>query len=122
MRVTLRAERLFGRGADDHGEERVRVSVLDTGPGIAPEDQLVIFEKFRQLETGHTKRHAGTGLGLAISKEFSHMLQGEIQLQSEPGRGSMFSLILPMKIDLGRVEEHRLELAFRGSLAGQKKR
>lgn len=124
-RVTLRAERLIDRGAargaaPDAFTDRIRISVLDTGPGIAPEDQLVIFEKFRQLESGHTKRHAGTGLGLAISKEFSHMLQGEIQLQSELGRGSMFSVILPLKIDLSRVEEHRLEMAFRGSLAGRR--
>ncbi|MGE4195776.1 MAG: ATP-binding protein [Phycisphaerales bacterium] len=119
-RVTLRAERLIDRGAADSAADRVRISVLDTGPGIAPEDQSIIFEKFRQLESGHTKRHAGTGLGLAISKEFAHMLQGEIQLQSELGRGSMFSVILPLKVDLSRVEEHRLEMAFRGSLAGRR--
>lgn len=119
-RVTLRAERMFGRGSGAAAEERVRVSVLDTGPGIAPEDQRVIFEKFRQLESGHTRSHAGTGLGLSICKEFVGMLQGEIQLESQPGRGSMFSIIIPMKIDPARADEHRLEMAFRGSLAGQK--
>jgi len=119
-RVILRAERMFGRGSGAEAEERVRVSVLDTGPGIAPEDQRVIFEKFRQLESGHTRTHAGTGLGLSICKEFVGMLQGEIQLESQPGRGSMFSIILPMRIDPERADEHRLEMAFRGSLAGQK--
>ena len=91
--VTLRAERLIG--AD--GEPRVRVSVLDTGPGIAEEDQKAIFEKFRQLDGGHTRHHAGTGLGLAIAKELSVALKGEIQVVSAPGSGSMFSLLVPIE-------------------------
>ena len=120
-RVTLRAERLVGRAT--HGPaaaDRIRISVLDTGPGIAPEDRARIFEKFQQADSGHTRRHAGTGLGLAICKELTGILQGEIQLDSEVGRGSMFSVILPHKIDAGRAEEMRLEMAFRGKLAGQK--
>ncbi len=120
-RVTLRAERLHGRASEGPGsEERLRVSVLDTGPGIAPEDQKIIFEKFRQLEGGHTRRHPGTGLGLAISKELTAVLQGEIQLESEVGRGSMFSVILPLKIDPERAAEMKLEMAFRGTLATQR--
>jgi len=89
--VTLRAERL--QSAD--GEARVRISVLDTGPGIPPDHHKAIFEKFTQLDVGHTKKHQGTGLGLAIAREFATMLGGEIQLVSDVGRGSMFSLILP---------------------------
>jgi signal transduction histidine kinase len=120
-RVTLRAERLVGRGsAGVEAEDRVRVSVLDTGPGIAPEDQKRIFEKFEQLDTGHTRRHAGTGLGLAISKELTHMLQGEIHVQSEPGRGSMFSVILPLRLDEERTQEQRAEASFKNRLAGQR--
>ena len=94
-KVTVRAERL--RGADD--EPRVRVSVLDTGPGIAPEDQDRVFEKFSRVETGHVREHTGTGLGLAISKELADLIQGSIQLVSEPGSGSMFSLIVPVAMD-----------------------
>ncbi len=125
-RVTLRAERLVGRGGPevagggDGGEERIRVSVIDTGPGIAPADQQRIFEKFQQLDGSHTREHAGTGLGLAISRELAGMLQAEIQLVSEPGRGSMFSLILPLRLDPGRAAETRLEAAFRGTLAGRR--
>ena len=89
--VTLRAERL--QSAD--GEARVRISVLDTGPGIPPDQHRAIFEKFTQLDQGPTKKHQGTGLGLAIAREFATMLGGEIQLVSDIGRGSMFSLILP---------------------------
>lgn len=101
--VVVRVERLVARGGPGGpggaGEERVRVSVIDNGPGIAPEDQGRIFEKFAQLNGGLTREHAGTGLGLAISKDLAAVLQGEIQLVSEPGRGSMFSLILPLALD-----------------------
>jgi len=120
-KVTLRVERLYGRASAGAGsEDRVRVSVLDTGPGIAPEDQKKIFEKFQQLDTGHTRRHAGTGLGLAIAKELTGMLQGEIQLDSLPGRGSMFSVIFPMRLDPDRAREMKTELAFRGKLVAQR--
>jgi signal transduction histidine kinase len=120
-RVILRAERLFGRGSTGpEAEERVRISVLDTGPGISAEDQRVIFEKFRQLEAGHTRRYPGTGLGLSISKELTSLLQGEIQVESEVGRGSMFSVILPLKVDADRAAEMKLEMAFRGTLAGRR--
>ncbi len=97
-RVTLRAELLPGRGVEGAASgDRVRVSVIDTGPGIAPEDQSRLFQKFQQLDASHTREHTGTGLGLAICKELGHLLQAEIQLVSEVGRGSMFSLILPLR-------------------------
>jgi two-component system, NarL family, sensor histidine kinase BarA len=117
-RVTLRIEMLPGRGASgQEAEDRVRISVIDTGPGISQQDQLRLFQKFQQLDGGHTREHTGTGLGLAISKELSHILQGEIQVVSDLGRGSMFSLILPMRVDQQRAEEQSLEARFRGALA-----
>lgn len=119
--VTLRAEYLPARG--DQGAdaiERVRISVIDTGPGIAPEDQARLFQKFLQLDASHTREHTGTGLGLAICRELATMLQGEIQLVSEVGRGSMFSLILPLRIDPERAKEQKLESSFRGALTAQK--
>lgn len=115
-KVSLRAERIVGRGSEGLAStDRVRVSVLDTGPGISPEDQKKIFQKFQQLDTGHTRRHAGTGLGLAICKELTAILQGEIQLESEPGRGSMFSVLLPLDIDPDRAASMRAELADRAA-------
>ncbi len=119
-RVTLRAERLAARSAEGPGAgDRVRLCVLDTGPGIAEADKARIFEKFEQLDGSHTRKHAGTGLGLAIAKELTAMLQGEIGVESEPGRGSMFSVILPTHLDPQRSAEVRAEMAFRGKMAGQ---
>lgn len=111
--VILRAERMVG----SDGVTRVRVSVLDTGPGIHPTQHRFIFEKFSQLSSGHTKQHQGTGLGLAIAKEFAELLQGEIQLVSELGRGSMFSLILPVSIDAEKVRETGRGLVERAMVA-----
>jgi len=117
--VTLRAEKILG-AADASHAERVRLSVLDTGPGIPTDEQTRVFEKFHQLDGTHTREHTGTGLGLAIAKELAHILQGEIQLVSDPGRGSMFSVILPLEFDPGRAPESRLEAKFRGSLSGRR--
>ncbi len=101
--VTLRADHLIPRSADPApGEEFVRISVLDTGPGISAEDQKRIFEKFTQLNTGYERKQSGTGLGLAIVRELTTMLQGEVQVHSELGRGSMFSIILPVRLDPAR--------------------
>jgi signal transduction histidine kinase len=113
-RVTLRAEKMAG---DETGPS-VRVSVLDTGPGIAPEHQERIFEQFTQLDDGHTRQHAGTGLGLTICKELATMLQGEIQLVSELGRGSMFSLIVPLHYDPDRPARQSVRQAARAASVG----
>ncbi len=74
----------------------VRVSVADTGPGIAPEDRERIFEEFQQSETGVGLRE-GTGLGLALSKRFVELHGGRIWLESELGRGSTFTFALPAR-------------------------
>lgn len=116
--ITLRAERLIGARPDEVASpaDRVRVSVIDNGPGIAPEDQARIFDKFQQLSGGHAREHTGTGLGLAICKELAGVLQGEIQIVSDVGRGSMFSLILPLHPDPGITRETEAEARFRGAL------
>ncbi len=72
----------------------VRVSVADTGPGIAPEDRERIFEEFQQSETGVGLRE-GTGLGLALSKRYVELHGGRIWVESEVGRGSTFTFALP---------------------------
>jgi two-component system sensor histidine kinase BarA len=121
--VTLRVEPLLVR-APGGGEasEYVRISVIDTGPGIAPEHLDLVFEKFIQLDRGYGRRYPGTGLGLSITKELTHLLQGEIQVQSQPGQGSMFSVILPTALDPDRAAQAQLEAKFRGELRDQPSR
>ena len=73
----------------------VRVSVSDSGPGIAPEDQVRIFEEFQQAAAGKEQRE-GTGLGLALSKRLVELHGGRIWVESEPGKGSRFVFTLPV--------------------------
>ena len=72
------------------------ISVADTGVGIAPEDQEAIFEEFRQVGTAD-KKIEGTGLGLALSRKFIELHGGRIWVESEVGKGSTFTLTLPVR-------------------------
>lgn len=77
--------------------ETACVSVQDTGCGIAPEDQSAVFDRY--FHTTADKKHDSTGLGLTIAQELAHLHHGEITLQSEVGKGSMFTLRLPLLTD-----------------------
>jgi len=80
-------------GKDKH----LQFYVKDTGIGISPEMQHVIFERFRQADLSITKKYGGTGLGLSISKGFIELLGGDIWVESEPDKGSTFYFTIPYK-------------------------
>ncbi|MEZ5335148.1 MAG: PAS domain S-box protein [Methanolobus sp.] len=75
---------------------KVRISVSDNGIGIPFEQQKVIFDPFKQVNSASNRTHGGTGLGLAIVKYYVEMHSGEIQVESEPGKGSTFTFTLPV--------------------------
>jgi signal transduction histidine kinase len=82
-------------------DERIAITVRDTGIGIPADKLSEVFEKFRQLDESMTREHSGTGLGLAISKELTALLGGSVTVSSEVDKGSEFTVILPITIPTG---------------------
>ncbi|MCO5165548.1 MAG: ATP-binding protein [Planctomycetes bacterium] len=96
-RGSVRVEcRTISGARSGHARGFLAISIVDTGPGIAPAHQALIFEPFRQVDASTTRTHGGTGLGLAIVRELLGLMGGEIRLSSAPGAGSTFTLIVPL--------------------------
>jgi signal transduction histidine kinase len=78
--------------------DRVQFSVIDTGIGIEPKFHAAVFDDFSQVDSPVQKRLRGTGLGLSLSKQLAELLGGHVELESELGKGSKFSVVLPLRV------------------------
>jgi signal transduction histidine kinase/PAS domain-containing protein len=93
VRIALREA--ISTDANGVGHREVQFAVTDTGPGIAADDARRLFRPFSQVDAGLTRRHGGTGLGLYISQRLAQLIYGRIEVTSELGAGSTFTLTLP---------------------------
>jgi signal transduction histidine kinase len=85
--------------------KRLNIDVSDTGIGISPEQQELIFEEFRQADGSTTRKFEGTGLGLAITRRFCKLMGGDILLTSTPDTGSTFTIRIPLPIQVETTHE-----------------
>ena len=76
--------------------QQIEIQVTDTGKGIAQDKIPLIFDLFRQLDSSSTRRHGGIGLGLYLAKKHVQLLGGDLTVQSQLGKGSTFSVLLPV--------------------------
>ena len=110
--------RIDVRGEDDGIETRYRITVEDSGCGIAEDKFDTVFRDFEQIDTAHTRAHDGTGLGLAITRRFVEMMGGTIELESKQGEGTCFivTVALPLvsESDVNEVEANKAKAGNAG--------
>jgi signal transduction histidine kinase len=91
------------RHAKENGRDWVTIAVADTGIGMTPEQMGKLFQEFSQASSTTASKYGGTGLGLAISRRFCQMMGGDITVESEPGRGSTFTIRVPRIVEVGKA-------------------
>ncbi len=104
--VELRVERTTG----ESGSPEVHFTVRDTGIGMTDEQMSRLFEAFSQADASTTRKYGGTGLGLAISRSFCLLMGGDITVESEPGAGSTFTMLLPVEVEPLQPAEQPAEI------------
>jgi signal transduction histidine kinase len=87
------------RDKKENGRDWITIAVADTGIGMTPEQMGRLFQEFSQASSSTASKYGGTGLGLVISKRFCQMMGGDIAVESEPGRGSTFTIRLPRIVE-----------------------
>lgn len=91
-------------GMDENNIPSAFIEIQDTGEGITKEALKIIFDEFRQASEGITRKYQGTGLGLTIAKKMMNLLNGKIKVESKVGKGSTFTLILPLELEDEKLE------------------
>jgi signal transduction histidine kinase len=91
------------RQAQENGRDWIAMAVADTGIGMTPEQMAKLFQEFSQAKTA--SKYGGTGLGLVISRRFCQMMGGDITVESEPGRGSTFTIRVPRIVEDGKADQ-----------------
>jgi signal transduction histidine kinase len=92
--ITVHAQQV-----QENGRDWITLAVADTGIGMTPEQMGKLFQEFSQADASTMRKYGGTGLGLAISKKFCEMMGGDIAVESEPGKGSTFTIKLPRNLE-----------------------
>jgi signal transduction histidine kinase len=97
--------RIDARHGQENGRDWITIAVADTGIGMTPEQMGKLFQEFSQASSTTASKYGGTGLGLAISRRFCQMMGGDITVESEPARGSTFTIRLPKIVEVGKAAQ-----------------
>ena len=89
----------------ENGRDWITLAVTDTGIGMTPEQVGKLFQEFSQASSSTASKYGGTGLGLVISRRFCQMMGGDITVESEPGRGSTFTIRVPQLVEVGKAAQ-----------------